>query len=147
MAILDQNLRVSTAQALTSGTIISTDSVDLSVARDIGTGQEVYLQLTVGTAFAGGTSVQPQIITSANSNLSSPTVLGSGPALTLAQLTAGAQFAIPVPPVNPAGRGSRYFGVQYVIVGTFTGGTITADFVFDAHLSANRQYASGFTIN
>lgn len=144
--ITDKNVQVSTAQALTSGTIVSTDTIDLGVARDIGVGEELKIHINVDTVFAGGTSVQPQIITSAAANLSSPTVLASMPALTLAQLTAGARFVFPVVPTNPPGNGQRYLGVQYVIVGTFTTGNVTAAIIKDAQI-APKFYASGFSVS
>ena len=57
--IVDQFLRVSTAQAVTTSAV-STDTVDLSVARDIGAGNDIYMYFTIPTAFAGGTSIQFQ---------------------------------------------------------------------------------------
>lgn len=143
--ITDRQNQVSSAQALTSGTIVSTDTIDLGQARDIGAGEMIFLHLNVDVVFAGGTSVQPQLITSAAANLSSPTVLGSLPALTLAQLTAGASFVFPIPETNPQGRGQRYLGVQYVIVGTFTTGAVTAAIVKDPQ-HTGKQYAVGFTV-
>jgi hypothetical protein len=143
--ITDRQNQVSSAQALTTGTIVSTDTIDLGVARDVGAGERLKLVINVDTVFAGGTSVQPQIITSAAANLGSPTVLASMPALTLAQLTAGASFVFPMPETNPQGRGQRYLGVQYVIVGTFSTGAVTSSFVVDAQ-HTGKQYATAFTV-
>ena len=69
--ITDKLLRVSEDQALTT-TAVSTDTVDLVHARDIGEGTSLYMNFAVTTALAGGTSVKFEVITSANANLSSP---------------------------------------------------------------------------
>ena len=143
--ITDRQNQVSTAQAVTTGTIVSTDTIDLGQARDIGAGEGLNLVMNVDTVFAGGTSVQPQIITSAAANLSSPTVLASMPALALAQLAAGQSFVFPVPPTNPQGRGQRYLGVQYVVVGTFSTGAVTTSFVKDVQ-HVGKQYATGIVV-
>lgn len=143
--ILDRENTVSNGQALTTGTIVSTDTIDLSQARNIGAGEELHWHFNVGTAFSGGTSVQPQIITSANANLSSPTVVASGPAVPTAQLTAGASFSIPMPRNIPQGTGQRFLGIQYVIVGTYSAGTITASLVKDVQ-DRNLNYPSGFSV-
>ena len=140
--ITDALLRVSAAQAVTT-TAVSTDTVDLGVARDIGAGENLYMNFTVGTAFAGGTSTEFQVIGSASADLSSPTVLGSSGAIATAGLTAGKRAAVRV---NPAigSNGLRYFGARYVVVGTNTAGTVTADVVHG--VQDQKSYASGFTV-
>lgn len=140
--ITDALLRVSAAQAVTT-TAVSTDTVDLGTARDIGAGENLYMNFTVGTAFAGGTSTEFQVIGSASADLSSPTVLGSSGAIATAGLTAGKRAAVRV---NPAigSNGLRYFGARYVVVGTNTAGTVTADVVHG--VQDNKSYASGFTV-
>lgn len=140
--ITDALLRVSAAQAVTT-TAVSTDTVDLGVARDIGAGENLYMNFTVGTAFAGGTSTEFQVIGSASADLSSPTVLGSSGAIATAGLTAGKRAAVRV---NPAigSNGLRYFGARYVVVGTNSAGTVTADVVHG--VQDNKSYASGFTV-
>lgn len=140
--ITDALLRVSNAQAVTT-TAVSTDTVDLGVARDIGAGENLYMNFTVGTAFAGGTSTEFQVIGSASADLSSPTVLGSSGAIATAGLTAGKRAAVRV---NPAigSNGLRYFGARYVVVGTNSAGTVTADVVHG--VQDNKSYASGFTV-
>lgn len=140
--ITDALLRVSNAQAVTT-TAVSTDTVDLGTARDIGAGENLYMNFTVGTAFAGGTSTEFQVISSASADLSSPTVLGSSGAIATAGLTAGKRLAVRVnPTIN--GNGQRYFGARYVVVGTNTGGTVTADVVHG--VQDQKSYASGFTV-
>lgn len=126
MAITDAQNRPSNAQSLAgaAATTVSTDSIDLLTAnRNIGrTGYPPRAQVVITTAFTGGTSVQAQLIESANSNLSSPTVLASGPVTVTASATLGAEIL----DVAISGTTKRYIGFQYVTVGTTTTGAVTA---------------------
>lgn len=140
--ITDKLLRVSDVQAVTA-TAVSTDTVDLGVARDIGAGENLFMHFTVGTAFAGGTSTEMQVIGSAAADLGTPTVLGSSGAVVTASLPAGKRLAIRINP-QIGSNGLRYFGARYVVVGTNTAGTVTADVVHTAQDS--KAYASGFTV-
>ncbi len=122
--ITDAQNRPSNAQSLVgSGTIVSTDSIDLLTAnRNVGRSFASRMFASLNTALAGATSVQAQLIESANANLSAPTVLASGPVVAAANATAGAEILdVPLP-----GTSKRYIGVQYILVGAATGGTITA---------------------
>lgn len=141
--ITDNNLRVSSAQAVTT-TAVSTDKIDLLSAREIGEGADLFFVFSVGTAFAGGTSITFQIVTDDNTALSSPTVIAASAAIVTASLTAGAQFVVPIPP-QIASLGERYLGVQYTVVGTYSAGTITADVVHNIQ-DGKKFYASGFTV-
>ena len=58
----DKNLKVSTDQAITTGDIKSTDVIDLSIARDIGEGEDLYAYVNVTETFAGGTSMTVQVV-------------------------------------------------------------------------------------
>ena len=140
--ITDAFLRLSDAQALTT-TAVSTNTIDLGVARDVGAGEEIYVYFTVPTALAGGTSVTFQVITSAAANLGTPTVVGSTSAVVTASLVAGYKTAVRI---NPAvfATGQRYLGAQYTIVGTYTSGNVTADVVLD--IADFKTYASGFSV-
>jgi hypothetical protein len=141
--IVDQFLRVSNAQAVTT-TAVSTDTVDLSQARDIGAGEDVYMYFTIPTAFAGGTSIQFQAITADNAALSSNvTVVGASAVVPLASLTAGSRFAVRINP-QIGGQGRRWLGANYVVVGTMSAGNVTADMA-DA-IQDNKTYASGFSV-
>ena len=142
--ITDAQLLLSDAQAnvRNAGTYVSTNTIDLGVARDVGNGERLFVDFNVDVAFAGGTSVQFQIITSAAADLSSPTVIDSTAAIVDATLVAGYRVQLPIPPVQ--GNGQRYLGVQYVGVGTHSAGSVSARVV---HQIDNRDlYASGFTV-
>ena len=142
--ITDKLLRVSDAQALTT-TANSTDIIDLSVARDIGEGDDLYAVFTVGTAFAGGTSVSAAVTIADNAALSTnPATIGMTGTVVTASLTAGAQFVTRLGP-RVGSNGQRYLGVIYTISGTYTAGTITCDIVTDIQ-DGKKFYASGFTV-
>ena len=126
---MDAQARPSLAQSLAvaAGTTVSTDSIDLLAAVDnpgrSGTPLRAYAVIT--TTLTGGTSVQAQFIQSANSNLSSPDVLLSGPVVAEASALAGTVLLdAPLPDVT-----KRYVGFQYVTVGTTAAGAVTAGVV------------------
>jgi hypothetical protein len=54
--ITDAQTKFSDAQAVTTGTQVSTNSYDMGVARDIGRGRDLRVYANVTTAFTGGTS-------------------------------------------------------------------------------------------
>ena len=141
--ITDKLLRVSEDQAITT-TAFSTDTIDLSVARDVGEGTALYMNFAVTTALANGTSVKFQVVTSANANLSNPTVVGSSDAVLTAALTAGKNVVVRINP-QIASKGQRYLGARYTVAGTFNAGKITAD-VVETIGDGQKYYASGFTV-
>lgn len=114
-----QNRPTTVAQIITgTGTVVSTDSIDLLTAnRNIGRAFPPRMFCNVTVALAGGTSIQAQVIQSANANLSSPDVLASGPVVPLASAVAGAELLDTL----IGGTTKRYLGLQFVLVGTFTG--------------------------
>lgn len=145
--VIDAFLQLSAAQALTV-TAFSTNTVDLGVARDIGPGEELEISITVDTVFASGTSVNFQYVTSANANLSTPTVLIETGAVATSELTAGRPpivFRVPRALLKAAPIGQRYVGLQYTIVGTFTTGAVTANMVMDAG-DVNKLYTANTPI-
>lgn len=138
--ILDANLIFSNAQALTSGTVDSTNIIDLGVARDMGLGEapEIYLVVSVGTALSGGTSINFQFQGSVDN--STYTVYAESGAVLTASLGANAQvLRIPIParPSNAAGA-PRYYKITYVISGTYSAGTVYA------YLTPDRQAADAY---
>lgn len=124
--LMDAQNRPSLNQSLIgTGTLVSTDSIDLLSATDnpgrAGAAMRAFATLSV--TLTGATAIQAQLIQSANSNLSSPTVLASGPVSTT--LTAGTNLMDQALPDITA----RYIGFQYVLTGTGTAGAVTAGIV------------------
>lgn len=138
--ILDALLEMSDAQAVTA-TAISTNVIDLgpvtdNVLRDVGTGEDVYWVLSVGTTFTGLTSLQAALVSDSTVNLAtSPTSHVLTAAIPLASLVAGYTYAVKL----PAGSYERYLGTQFTVVGAGTGGTIDSFLTKDAQLY--RAYA------
>lgn len=131
--ILSAEQLFSDDQAVTA-TAISTNVIDLGVAgtpygaaaalnQDVGKGAPIPILVQVTTAFNTLTSLTVTVETSANSDLSSSTVLATESIL-LADLVAGKQM---FNQVVPNGADQRYLGVRYTVVGTPpTLGNITA---------------------
>lgn len=144
--ITDALLRVSDAQAVTA-TAVSTNTIDLGVARDMGEGRDLYMVFTVVTGFATLTSLTFEIVTDDNAALSSPTVIGATGAITLAGggLAAGKQHVVRIPP-QIAAKGERYLGARYTVGGSSaTAGAVTTDIVLDIQ-DGKKAYASGFSV-
>lgn len=142
--ITDKLLRVSDSQALTT-TAVSTDKVDLSVARDIGEGENLYMNFCVPTALTGGTSVKFEVVVADDAAISSNvTVVGSSDAVAAASLVAGFNQAVRINPIIGS-LGKRYLAARYTIVGTFSAGAVIADIVHDIQ-DGKKSYASGFAV-
>jgi hypothetical protein len=142
-----------TGQAVTA-TANSTNVVDLSLARDVGEGEDLYVSFSVGTAFtaAGSATLTPTVVVSAADSLTTPTTLGTGGTIAVASLVAGYTFVIRVNPqlfyssTTNSSLGLRYLGVIYTVAtGPMTAGTITADVVLDIQ-DGKKFYASGFLV-
>lgn len=126
--ITDAQNRPSNSQSLAgaAATTVSTDMIDLLTAnRNVGRSIPMRGVVHATEAFAGGTSVKVEMITSASSNGSSPTVIGTGDTITDANAPLGTKlFDKPIP-----GTAQRYLGFQYTTVGTHTTGKVTAHIV------------------
>jgi hypothetical protein len=146
--LTDANLTLSAAQAVTA-TAFSTNTIDLGVSRDIGSGEElnIYVNVDVTATAAGAATVNFQVVTSANANLSTPTIIGQTDAIPKANLVAGKQITIPVPRSFINALGQRYFGLQYTVgTGPLTAGAFSAGVVIDAADSGLKNYPSGFAV-
>ena len=141
--ITDKLLRVSEDQAVTSSAY-STNTIDLGTARDVGEGTALYMNFALTEAFANGTSITFEVVTSPNANLSSHTVIGSSATILTAALTLGKNIVVRINP-DIAGKGKRYLGARYVVVGTMNAGKVTAD-VVETIGDGQKYYASGFTV-
>tara|TARA_B100000131_G_scaffold99921_1_gene97030 strand:- start:336 stop:767 length:432 start_codon:yes stop_codon:yes gene_type:complete len=141
--ITDKLLRVSEDQAVTS-TAYSTDTIDLSAARDVGEGKTLYMNFALTEAFANGTNITFEVVTSANANLSSHDVVGSSTTIATNALTLGKNIVVAINP-QIASKGKRYLGARYVVTGTMNAGKVTAD-VVETIGDGQKYYASGFTV-
>lgn len=143
--ITDDFLLFANAQASVraAGNYTSTNVLDLGSKRDIGSGEKLEIFINVDVSFAGGTSVEFQVVTADDAGISTNvTVRGSTGAIPLASLIAGFSTYLDVP--NVAGTGQRYMAIRAVGVGTFTLGSFSARIVKDT-VDA-KVYASGWTI-
>ena len=148
--LTDALLQLSSAQTVTASAV-STNTVDLSQARDLGPGNGLYVAITVDEAAtaAGAATVNFQVITSAAANLGSPTIIGQTDAIGKAELTLGRKaIVVPIPLAVLLAQpiGQRYLGVQYTVgTGPLTAGKFSAAIV-DADISVNKNYPSGFSV-
>ena len=110
----------------------------------MGEGTALYMNFALTEAFANGTSVTFEVITSASANLGTPTVIGSSATLATAALTLGKNIVVTLNP-SIASKGQRYLGARYTVVGTMNAGKVTADIV-ETIGDGQKYYASGFTI-
>jgi len=149
--ITDALLELSLAQPVTVSAV-STNTVDLTVVRDIGAGEDVYAQFAVdvAAAAAGLATVSFEVITSAAPTLTAPTVIASSGAIPVADLAAGRvpisiclnQSALTSLPI-----GQRYLGVRYTVAtGPLTAGAFTAYITDESANGSNKIYPGGFTV-
>lgn len=134
--IFDDTLIFSKAQAVTT-TAASTNTIDVGangtpyggqpLVRDIGGGADIPLAAQVVTTFTGGTSLQVvyQTADDAGFSVNSENVILTG-AIPVAELKAGYQFALNRVPFRAR---RRYHRLNYVAVGTFSAGAVTAGVV------------------
>jgi hypothetical protein len=136
--ILDRQNLVSDAQFINTGNIVSTDAIDLGAPqtdslgntpiRDIGRAKHPQMVATVVEQFAGGTSVQFQIVSATAADLTTGQVIHTQTAaIPVASLRPGYQAQLDLPP----GINQRFLGMRYVVVGTNTTGRVTAGIVAD----------------
>lgn len=129
----------------TDTSVLSTNTVDLSIARDMGEGRPLFGRFEVGTAASGGTSIEMQVIAADAANLTgNVAVLGTTGAIAVASLTAGARFACAVNP-RLASKGQRYLGLRYVTVGATTAHTVYGDIGIELQ-DGQKFYANGFAV-
>lgn len=136
----------------TNTAVVGSNSFDTTGASptgqniDLGKGEEMDVVSQVGTAFAGATSVEIQFISADDAALTSNvTVLGSTGAIPIANLTAGKQVVQNLPIADPRTI-RRYVGVQYVIVGTGSAGTVFTALQRRHGDVPQPAYKSGFSI-
>lgn len=135
---IDSQTQLSDNQALTTGTIASTNVYDTGAAADTGPGYPHYFFVTATEAFAGGTSVQAVLETS-DSVGSGYSQLVAGAVVPLADLKAGKQIAV----IGIPHGAKRYLRGSYIVAGTFTAGKVHASLVLNADGKNKGQIASG----
>jgi hypothetical protein len=128
----------------TDTSVLSTNTIDLGVARDIGEGEPLFGRWEVTTAASGGTSVEFQVIGATAANLGTGVVvLGTTGAIAVASITAAAKFACAIRP-NIGSLGLRYLGLRYVTVGAVAAGGYYGD--VGKEVADFKTYASGFAV-
>ncbi len=145
--ILDERLEFCDATSLNTGVAASYlvgDVIDLQVARDIGNGQTTYLVIQIDTAPTSGGAATASFSLASDAQAAiavdgtQTTHMTTG-AKTIAQMTAGTQFVLPL-----ASEGSvyeRYVGIlQTTAVAAFTAGKINAFITLD-HPAVWKSYA------
>lgn len=147
--IVDNNLRISTDQVITlnATSALSTNSVDLGVARDAGEGKPLYMNFAITTAMSAGTSCAFEIIQADDAALTSNVVsLCTTGAIARATLVAGYNTALRIPP-QIGSTGKRYIGARYTVAGDNSAGTgkVTTDIVTNIQ-DGKKFHASGFTV-
>lgn len=123
MALLDAQNEFSDAQAVTV-TAVSTNVIDLNqTAPQYTGGEDLFINVNVGTAFAGGTSIRVLVWTDNTATVTSGADIISGDVVLTAAATAGSSLLR----VNLKGLPlQQYLGLQYVVVGTMSAGTVDA---------------------
>lgn len=148
--LTDALLQLSSSQTVTASAV-STNTIDLGVARDLGQGTDLFFCWTVDEAAtaAGAATVTFQIITSAAAALSSPTILAQTDAIAKTELTLARKpiiLRIPSAIVLAAPVGQRYLGCQYTIAtGPLTAGKFSCT-ILQEDPGVGKYYASGFTV-
>lgn len=121
--------------------------------RDLGEGEDLYVTLTVGTAFtaAGAATLTPTVELSDDLSGTNTVVIGTFGTIAKTALTAGANFVARINPrlgnINPSsGTLYRYLIVRYTVAtGPMTAGAIFADVVTDIY-DSTKFYGSGFSV-
>lgn len=136
--ILDERTEFADGVAVSgaAGTRNAGDVIDLSVARDIGSGHPIYLYVLVDTAPTGATTVEFRLVSDAGAT---PATDGSASlhwtsgAVAIASLPAGTKYVIALPLEGVDYE--RYLGFQVVNVGA----SPLADLVVTAGLTLDPQ--------
>ena len=127
--ILDAQLLFSDSQAITAAAG-STNTIDLSAVRDIGTGEELYVMINVEVAFTDGSSNSTLTVALEGDSTTTFTPDGTADLLIIPALAAAGNtyFARLSPGINPLQY--RYIRLLYTPNnGDLTTGTVSAGLV------------------
>ena len=156
MAYVDNNLLLSgsisstgavAGQAVFSAgtSVLSTNTVDLGTARDMGQGSDFFGRFEYTVAAVGGTSIEMQVISADDAALSvNVTVIGTTGAIPVASLTLGSRTACDIN-ARIGSKGQRYLGLRYISVGTTTAGSVFGDLGAEIQ-DGQKFYANGFAV-
>jgi len=130
---LDKQLLLSDSQVIcNSGSELSENIIDLSAARNIAKGKQMYVVIIVDTTFTTATSIDFQLMTHTTTTVSSGSIMVSTGAIAIASLTAN-RAPIVLPVGDALGAAKQYVGMYYVLAGSNAGaGAVTAFLAFDA---------------
>lgn len=142
---VDSQFRFSNAQAVTAAAA-STDSVDLGAARDLGTGEPLYIVCSVVTAMTDTGSDSSVTVTLEGDSSSTFTPDGVETLFTFP--AASAVGTTRIARLDPAGAASvfRYLQLRYTPAnGNLTTGSFTA--FLTSNVDRYVSYADGYTIS
>ena len=155
--ILDSQLQFSNSQALTA-TALSTNVIDLSVDRNIGTGEPMAVVFNVEVAAdqtTGDEDYTFDIETASDAGITTARkLLGrrifqsgtpTAPAENADLLVAGFVFALPIPS-GGLSESERYLGVRYTLAGTTPSVTVSAHLIPMRQIQNAVVYPNNYTI-
>ena len=128
--ILDKLLQFSNAQALTA-TAVSTDVIDLGVARDMAPGYPIRGYIVNPTALLSAGSSTLQVQVQGSTDNSTFETYWESEAIAKASITAaGSRIDFELPRPTPGRSLPRYLRLNYIVAtADFTAGTVTAGLV------------------
>jgi hypothetical protein len=140
---IDSQLLFSDAQAITAAAA-STSSIDLSSARDIGLGENLYIAITVDVAFTDAGSDSTLAVSLETDDNSGFATVASYALVTIPALAAvGSKFFVRI---SPAQMNERYAQLRYTPAnGNLTTGSVTAAIVKD--IDKQVIYPKGYVIS
>lgn len=143
MAYLDGLVLFSDAQAITS-TTASTSYIDFSIARDIGTGENLYIQTNVDVALVDASGTDSTITVTLQA--SAGTTFTTSTDTVLYTVAASAAIGtIYQARINPGSLNLRYGQLKYTVNnGNLTAGSLTSGILHGIDKQA--YYASGFAV-
>lgn len=142
---VDSQLQFSNAQAVTSAAG-STNTLDLSAVRDIGTGRPLHVVVAIVTTLTHGGSNTGVTVALEGDSTTSFTPDGTATLFTIAAAAAAGTVYIATLDPGMAPLAYQYIRLKYTPTGAdLTGGTISAFLALD--IQKYTSYAKGYTIS